>query len=178
MDMARPQGVVFDESLGLSLLPKAIQKQFDTDEVYIRGVAEDRAVAVYLTNDVRLPSERKKPFGSQLFQEETIEETLSHVRQSAAYVHRLRYTPVDPSRILVAIAYPAMQGGRRSPSKWKTQRRYPHFKFEDEDGDPRIVVNYQKFAASVKGSCRATWPIRVRITYPAATSDLQPVSLG
>jgi class 3 adenylate cyclase len=51
MDAARPSGVVADSSLGLRLLPPEMQKSFLSDEIYVRGISEDKPMTVHYTKD-------------------------------------------------------------------------------------------------------------------------------
>jgi hypothetical protein len=62
MDLARPSGVVFDESFGFSLLTEESQARFFSDAVYVKGIAEDAAMTVYCLRDrVQIPAYSKSP---------------------------------------------------------------------------------------------------------------------
>lgn len=64
--LARPGGVVFDESLSLNLLAEDKQKLFDMASVYIIGIAEQTPIDVYYLKDsVMLPPESRKPISKQ-----------------------------------------------------------------------------------------------------------------
>jgi class 3 adenylate cyclase len=52
MDVARPCGVVFDDSLGFELLATKQQKLFAEDNIYLRGVAESSAVHIWYTKGI------------------------------------------------------------------------------------------------------------------------------
>lgn len=61
-DLARPCGIVFDSGLGMTLFPKEIQELFLGDSVYIRGIAEDKPIAIYYTKQYTIiPPSRKEP---------------------------------------------------------------------------------------------------------------------
>jgi adenylate cyclase len=62
MDLARPRGVVFSESLGWSLLEDEYAAQFSADKVYVKGIAEDLPMTAYIAIDmVSLPESCKRP---------------------------------------------------------------------------------------------------------------------
>jgi class 3 adenylate cyclase len=65
-NLARPSGIVFDTSLGFSLLNEKVQKLFDKASVYITGIAEQIPVDIYyLKGSVILSPESKKPLSKQ-----------------------------------------------------------------------------------------------------------------
>ena len=61
-DFARPSGIVFDAGLGMTLLPKDMRELFLCDNVFIRGIAEDKHISVCFTkNHTIIPDSRKQP---------------------------------------------------------------------------------------------------------------------
>jgi class 3 adenylate cyclase len=63
MDIARPSGIVFHSDLGFDLLSDEHKKLFEKDdEVYIRGIAEEKPMTIYYTKTLTLiPSYTKIP---------------------------------------------------------------------------------------------------------------------
>lgn len=51
MDIARPSGVVFDNSLRFDLLPDDLKEQFESQVIYVRSIAEKTPIGVYSTRD-------------------------------------------------------------------------------------------------------------------------------
>jgi class 3 adenylate cyclase len=51
LDIARPKGVVFHESLDTRLVASDLMSRFEPDEVYIKGVADTAPTTIYLTPD-------------------------------------------------------------------------------------------------------------------------------
>jgi len=61
-DFARPFGIVFDQGFGLPLLPKEMQELFLGENVYVRGIAEDKPMTIYFTKKhTIIPASRKMP---------------------------------------------------------------------------------------------------------------------
>ncbi len=62
MDLARPRGVVFSGSLGPNLIDKEIGGQFSEEQVYVKGIAEDSSMDVFiLRGQVEIPAINKRP---------------------------------------------------------------------------------------------------------------------
>jgi class 3 adenylate cyclase len=49
LGIARPKGVVFHQSLDIRLVKDALMERFAEDEVFVRGVTDDRPTTIYLT---------------------------------------------------------------------------------------------------------------------------------
>jgi class 3 adenylate cyclase len=59
-DMARPFGVVFDESVSSCISSQEIEKNFLSDNVYVKGLAEDEPIKVFHTKKAIIPNSFKK----------------------------------------------------------------------------------------------------------------------
>jgi class 3 adenylate cyclase len=57
MDLARPFGIVLDESYGMGLVPKGMKQLFASARVYLKGVSEDGLTRVFYTKEItRIPA--------------------------------------------------------------------------------------------------------------------------
>lgn len=66
MGLARPSGVVLDGAFGTQLLKPETEGQFEGAEVYLRGLAEEKAVKVfYQKGKVEIPDDAKRPLAAQ-----------------------------------------------------------------------------------------------------------------
>ena len=62
MDVARPSGVVFSDSLGIELLGPDLAERFNPDEIYVKGLAEDIPMRVhYLADRTVIADSYKRP---------------------------------------------------------------------------------------------------------------------
>ena len=76
MDLARPAGLVLDDSLGVDLLGKRLGDKFEQEEVYLRGIAEFTPRRIwYQTGKVEIGLSAKQP-PLENWEEETITRTL------------------------------------------------------------------------------------------------------
>ncbi len=108
-DFARPSGIVFDSSLGLSLLPKEMQGLFLCENVSVRGIAEDKLMPVWFTKQYTIiPSSRKQP----LKEPEWFVGSISHSYRKLKEAHasgldffslELINKPLDEKRIVLDI---------------------------------------------------------------------------
>jgi len=117
-DLARPCGVVFDSGLGISLLPKEIQELFVSENVYIRGVAEDKPIAIYYTKGLTIiPPSRKEPLIEPRWI--TLTETVKYAKLmknqlSGAILHSfpLKEKPLDENQIYIEVGFKEIDGTR------------------------------------------------------------------
>lgn len=103
MDMARPCGIVFDESFNSYLLEDSLKEQFSEDEVYIRGIAEKSPVKIHFSkNYTVIPENYHQPIVEPSWT--TIEEqwTLGTLKKMPpAFEIDLTQIPLDKKKIVV-----------------------------------------------------------------------------
>jgi hypothetical protein len=123
MDLARPSGIVFDASLGFHFLSKEIQDQFLKSDIYVRGIAEKKPIAVYYTKKYTiLPHSVTLPLREPTWETETedwlCEEVLTaHDRLLFA----LKAKPMDPKQIVVRVSFVRQEAS----AKYQIQKSFP-----------------------------------------------------
>ncbi len=55
-DLARPSGIVLDDSYGADLIPKEMRPLFTSAKVYLKGISDDGLTQVYYTKGIKIPS--------------------------------------------------------------------------------------------------------------------------
>jgi len=71
MDIARPSGIVIDGAFKIDLLSKEDQELFAEDKAFLRSIAEDKPIKVYvLKGVVSIPIENKRPFSEKIVTKE------------------------------------------------------------------------------------------------------------
>ena len=118
MDMARPSGIVFDESFGINLLTDETQGQFSEDEVHVRGIAEKTPIKVFYTSKHTLiPDSYHYPLKEPKWKTETYEYTFKQLKKlvRGPFTPSLKKKPLDESKITVRFTYenPKIEGFRR-----------------------------------------------------------------
>jgi class 3 adenylate cyclase len=168
MDLARPAGVVFDDTLGVDLLTAAIQEQFSKEEVYVKGIAEDDPIAVYyLKGCTDIPDYNKAPM-NRLTQFTEAKETLSlkELEERANYLHPLTHEPAKRDEIIAHLRYPDV---RKDKSKHPSLYRFHEVKaeFKTARGNNYARVFYGPVVQKLKSfGVKPPWEVEVVIEYP------------
>ena len=93
-DLAKPGGIVIDEAFLWDVIPNTLQSAFRTEEVFIRGIAEDSPRKVFCTADVTIPEAAKYPLNSYTWNK--VEETITFAQLKKITGHYLITLPTEP----------------------------------------------------------------------------------
>ena len=123
MDLARPRGVVFSDTLGHHLLIGEYATQFSSDSVYIKGLAESTPLTVFIAQEmVTLPESSRHPLNR--YDRTTTEEKtypLKRLQVMGDFLHPLPTRPVVTDKIVVHVRFPdATPAGRKRPAIHRT----------------------------------------------------------
>jgi len=115
VDFARPQGLVIDSSFKLELLKPQLRKQFEHEDVFIRGVSERTPSRIYFQkSNVTIHPNAKKPLSKSNFQQR--KESVQ-LKSLALRGERFRYelpgTPSPSSLVNLELHYPQYKSGKR-----------------------------------------------------------------
>jgi class 3 adenylate cyclase len=108
-DFARPSGIAFDSSLGLSLLPKEMQAMFLCENVSVRGIAEDKLMPVYFTKQYTIiPASRKELLQEPEWSVRSFETSCKELKNAVAngakwYILELEKKPLDEKQITLDV---------------------------------------------------------------------------
>lgn len=167
MDLARPAGVVFDQSFGFDLLEPDVQARFRRESVYIKGIAEQEPLHVYcLEGSTEIPAYNKSPLNRfDRHTEETEEMTLKELEERGTFLHELTRKPARTDDIIAHVEHPSVRdNGTRHPtfgSYGEVRARHEFFQNIDH-----ALVDYAPHAQDLKSrGVKSTWPIRVTIEY-------------
>ncbi len=120
MDLARPEGVVFQDKHAAALLGSALSSRMSTDSVYIKGIADEDPILVYLSSDwVTVPATAKTPIAYEPTFDRSTKLTAADVVKNPNYLIEVDRKPRPNEAIVVAVEY----------------------KTYDEDGTPRDEFN-------------------------------------
>lgn len=127
MDLARPKGLVFDGSFGLDLLPENIASGFESEQVYVRSLAEKEPITVhYSKNDVILSPASKQPIEAtrwQVNQQDLKFKDLKAATPGTPKRYELDPKPSDPNSVQVRIEHPIYNKSGRKISDVSTPVR-------------------------------------------------------
>lgn len=172
MDLARPGGVVIDQTFPIKLLEGDIRKRLKEDDaVFVRSVAEKEPRQIhYLENWTTISPANRRPLDQIDWKEVRRDLTLTEFKAlSNWFIFDLDAEPIDPGRILVRLDYPpkAPKAGKFPDVVKEMTARPNEYRYEMSAGSPRLHVHIASLAkrAAAKG-VRGTWPVTFTIHYP------------
>jgi len=167
LDLARPEGLVLDAGIGMSLLPAEIQAKFAEEKVYVRGISPREATTIYYTKGWTVISAvNKRPVDEPDW--ETVEENMT-LKELTRYLPVFRQplpsVPLDPTKIVIEVWAPdVLPSGKRDPTLWQT-RRVTDFSYHHDQAEPLHVRYGQVIERLKKAGVRGAWPVTVKIRY-------------
>lgn len=126
MEMARPSGIVFDESFGIDLLEKT-KELFLEENVYVRGIAEEDSIKIYYTKEHTLiPDFFKHPIKEPRWETVERKKTFGKLKdlKGSELEIKLPRKPLYNDKIVVRILY--------DDPKMEDFRRYINYYFDDK----------------------------------------------
>lgn len=167
MDLARPKGVVFDDSYGLNLLPESVAEQFHTDTAYLKGVAESEPLTVHCwPGEITIPPWHQRPLNEERWEHKTLEMTLKEIRQSSFRIYRVELTPapLPGTPVEVEVAYPGV-----TPSgKKASSTRYMHVQpSQTKVGGTQFAnINLDELAEKLAAAkVKPSWGTAIKVSY-------------
>ena len=120
-DLARPSGVILDGSVRLELLSEVDQARFETQELYVRSIAEGEPRLLHLQRDaVQVPEANRVPL-SFSWKSATRTTTIQLLRAATHYTLGLA-DEVDPASVLVRVTRTTVDTAQRIV--WKVAKKH------------------------------------------------------
>jgi len=135
MDLARPSGIVTDDSFSINLLPEKIRELFTDQEVYLKGIAEEESIKIHFTKRYTLiPEQQKHPLKEPRWNVDEREYTYSDVISQFGAERNLGIVlsrkPLDTKQITLKISYHPASRKEDFISWWDYSIDEGFFKFE------------------------------------------------
>ena len=166
-DMARPFEVVFDESVSSCIPAGDLEKNFLSENVYVKGMAEDEPIKVYLTKGTIIPSSYKKPLNEPEWMTDsrgvTIKQLLAVTATDLSII--LSKIPKDESQILVTLTFPELGGTGRSHWSMKTVPSKVYYEKRGKEHYVFIEKQYMIERLQTR-NVQPDTPVQIVITYP------------
>jgi class 3 adenylate cyclase len=168
MDLARPSGIVFDQSFGYGLLDEAVQERFEDDIAYIKGLAESVPMRVFcLRGYTEIPEYNKRPMdGFKRVTEAKESMTFKELEERAPrFRHLVTREPARTDNIELHIDYPAIRpNGRKHPTMRRTGTLPADYVVIA--GDSFAVVDYTTKAAELRAlGMKDPWEVSTVLEY-------------
>jgi class 3 adenylate cyclase len=176
MDLARPSGLVFDESFGFDLLTDESKARFSEESAYVKGLAEADPLKVYvLQGFTQIPDYNKSPLGKyEPFTEKAETITFKEFcERGPIFRHRLTYAPARPNEIRLHISHPAARSnGSKHPSL--TRNRSVAGTFQKAAGEMFARFDYKPLMESLtEARVKAPWPVSLTVEYPVPLGTIE-----
>jgi class 3 adenylate cyclase len=167
MDLARPRGVVIDRSLGWNLVEDKHTAQFSEEAVYVKGIAEETPMKVYVLRKlVVLPLASKRPIRKFVWKTTPKEElTFKQLQERSIYLVPLPVEPAITDDIRVHVDYPMITaGGRISRSMVSTQSFKATYVYQQ--GAHWASVDFLEISEELKEeNAKDAWAIKIEVEY-------------
>jgi class 3 adenylate cyclase len=167
MDLARPGGVVFDESLGLSLLTSEQEKGFRPEKVYVKGLADLSPITAYVTADVDIPAGNKRPFGAEIYVQKAEECTYTEFkRYGPRFLHRLDHRPLSSESVRLHFQFPSTDERGVKIGNILRTHALPALSVEEQPDGLVAVFDYEFIQGSLdRFGIKGPWTIRQQLSY-------------
>ena len=148
--LARPSGIVIDESLGINFLQKDIRKGFIKENIYLDGIAEDTPITVYFTKEfTNIPERNRRVIGEKKWKHKQDIRPLRDIAKFSEFRLPLESKPISGGDIQVTIRHPKMEKKRRVKG-YETYFRFEDFKYELEGNKPYIFFDFAKLSKELE----------------------------
>lgn len=148
--IARPSGIVIDGDFGAGLFPESERKFFEESNVYLRSIAEDTPIKVYILKDaVNIPPENKQPLAEErwevIYRESSVREMLT---LAGAYCIELKAPLKRPDAFEVILNYPKMVDGKALSSLFSYSKLSDCW-YGKYEGRPCIYINSEQIKSKL-----------------------------
>lgn len=168
MELARPSGVVIDGHFGVSLLTRRLRKQFASEDVYLRSLAEKLPRQIWYSSALtQIAPSYKRPVDEVRWQKLERRYPISELTiMGNRFYIRLPSIPLDPAQISVAALHPKiLPGGKKHPRN----RTYGDvvWRYETDADEAGITFAFADFAQRLAArGARRNWQLHLIIKYP------------
>jgi class 3 adenylate cyclase len=168
MDLARPKGIVIDGAFNLDLLTDDQRKLFKSQDVFIRGIAEDSSIPVFSTKDLtEIPAINLRPLSDMDWEVYTEKLTLKQLlHRGSNFNYPLKYKPIDSKKIRLRLTYPCVKNGKRIKGISSFQD-VEDIRYISEAGEHTVKINFAVVTQKIKTTgVKDNWKISIELKYP------------
>lgn len=165
-DLAKPSGIVIDQSLGIDLLDKNTRNNFKEQDVYLDGIAQDTPITVYFTKKfTEIPERNRRPIEEKRWRHKKDVRLLRDIIKFSLFRLHLESKPTSAKDIEVTITHPKMIRGKREKG-YEAYFKFTDFEYKLEAGEPFVVFDFQKLRERLeKNQVRKNMNVHIDIAY-------------
>lgn len=149
--LARPSGIVIDQSLGINLLDENTRKNFKREYVYLDGIAEFTPITVYCTKKfTKIPKRNKQVIAYKKWKHTKDSKKLRDIAKFGNFRYSLLSEPTSAKDIDITITLPKITKGKFEGGYKVLLTHFPDFKYKLEAGSPVVWLNFPKLYEKAK----------------------------
>jgi len=149
--LARPSGIVIDQSLGINLLDENLRRNFTREYVYLDGIAEVTPIIVYRTKEfTKIPKRNKQAIAQRRWKHTQDSRKLGDIAKFGNFRYGLPSEPTSAKDIDITIALPKITKGKLEAGYRVILTHFPDFKYKLEAGSPVVWLNFPKLYEKAK----------------------------
>ncbi len=144
LDFARPCGIVIDGRFLMDVIPEPYHKMFGKQDVFVRGIAEERPMPVlYLKDYVEIPKAALVPIKADNWFTIQYECKVHELTRFEAFAVNLPNEAASPSKVKVTLIAPSMKDGRVNEG-YISLLDFNDFEYMSDAGVSRVALNFTK----------------------------------
>jgi class 3 adenylate cyclase len=142
--LAKPSGIVIDQSLGINFLDKDTRNNFEKQDVYLDGIAEATPITVYFTKAfTKIPERNRRPIAEKSWQHKQDVRPLRDITKFHRFRYDLESEPTSAKDIEVTLTYPTIRKGKLQKG-YTTALKFEDFEYRLEAGKPVVSLDLEK----------------------------------
>ena len=148
--LARPSGIVIDQSLGIDLLDEKTRNNFKEQDVYLDGIAETTPITVYFTNEfTTIPKRNTQPIAAKRWRHVKDTKLFRDLLKFGVFRYFLQTEAASHEDIKVTVTHRRVKSGIVD-KQYLTVFNFSDFKYRVEAGKPIVWLNFKKLSERLK----------------------------
>lgn len=153
-DLARPSGIVIDGGFNIGLLSKEQRAIFKEENVYLKGIHEDKPIKIYFTPKfTSIPEYNRQPIAAKRRRQDKTTIPYNDIFKMRSLTTQCKYPlesePASPDDITVRVEHAAVYKGRVQP-KYTAYFYIDYFGYSPEGDTPYMAVNLKELCEALK----------------------------
>jgi class 3 adenylate cyclase len=167
-ELARPEGVVIADSLGIGLLEPALGDELTADEVYVRSVAEEATMLVHYDSErTAIPPRNRRPFKDPTWERVEEKHLLRELRERLPqYAIALPSAPLDREHVRVEVLLPKAAADGSRHESLGALAGIEGFTLNELPGRCLVQLDMGAIVALVMAEgADEDWPVNISVSY-------------
>lgn len=149
-NLARPSGIVIDESFGIELLDEDMRGNFQEKDVYLDGIAENKPLKVYFTKEfTTIPKRNTQPIAVKKWCHKEDIRTLKDLEEFGRFEYLLDTEATSSEDVRVKVTHDKVISGRIS-KKYHVIINFQGFTYGIEAGRPIVWLDWAKLCERLR----------------------------